>query len=667
MVAADQIHLLRSSCNISHAQKSTLEAMVNAGISVTNAVSYMENEAQGPQNLRFIRKDAYDHLNHIRKHTKVENGDATALVHYFINKAMNFFFKDYRCRVDYEYFGDVLSVDTTYRTNRYNLRCAPFVGINHHKQNIMFDLAFMSNETEISFEWLFRTFLDSMSGKQPEIIFTDQCQAMMNVVETVFLCAHHRLCNLNGDSNFKNLWHKCMSHCESEEKFEVTWKKMIVEYNFNGHKWLNGMYRLRHKWATAFSNRKFSVGLLATSRSECTNSILKKIGTRTISLYDFVLNYEKIQNNWCAREKAEDTRCRHGKASMILKNNPLLNYVADIYTLTIYKLFELELINSLNTTFVEQPSDFDSPFIKFEVKSHGQNSKVRQVIFNKQTREVKCSCHKFESMGILCKHALKVFNSMNVNILPKSYLKKRWMKMVRNRVCNEIGESRSESGHVSQMVFINQTMRSTYDLAIRCTTHKEARNMLTEILDSASQQMNDLFEDLSLDDQNVCDDLVVDEDNDRIDEVLIRNPRNVKSRGITNAHIVRHWDDKNKKGKGKGKGKTESENVKGTKRKGQSSQETIHLKTHMKQTLSHHHNTPLVILFNFHHLYINLGPTNHIGNNRNLYLGGQMNLFTYPFTDPHSSQVCINKTINKNTPPTTFPTPKKLIKMRKIK
>ncbi|KAG8381818.1 hypothetical protein BUALT_Bualt05G0012400 [Buddleja alternifolia] len=230
MVAGDQTHLLRSSRNISHAHKLTLEAMVNAGIPPATAFSF------------FGRGSTW----------------ATK-------------FRDYQCMIDYEYFGDVVSVDTTYRTNRYNLICAPFVGINHHKQNVMFGLAFMSDETENSFEWLFSTFLDSMNGKQPETIFTDQCQAMMNAVGTIFPCAHHRLCqwhvnqnapshfgSLNGDSRFKQLWHECMSRCESEEEFEAKWKIMIDKYNLSNHKWLSGMYKLRHKWATAFSNDKIN-------------------------------------------------------------------------------------------------------------------------------------------------------------------------------------------------------------------------------------------------------------------------------------------------------------------------------------------------------------------------------------------------------------------------
>ncbi|XP_075486204.1 protein FAR1-RELATED SEQUENCE 5-like [Primulina tabacum] len=294
------------------------------------------------------------------------------------------------------------------------------------------------NETESSFEWLFKTFLDSMNGKQPETIFTDQCQAMMNAIETIFLHSHHWLCqwhinqnapshlgSLNDDSSFKRLWNKCMTHCESEEEFESTWSIMIDEYNLSGHKWLHGVYTLRYKWATAFSNHKFSAGLLATSRSEVTNDVLKRSTNSAISLYDFVVNYEKIQQSWREKEKAEDTRCHHKKSPTMLKNNPMLNSAADVYTLTVYKLFALEFINSLNMRFIEMPLDFSAVSLDFKVKSHDENSRVRHVIFNKETIEVKCICQKFESMGILCKHILMVFNFMNVNYIPKPYLKKR--------------------------------------------------------------------------------------------------------------------------------------------------------------------------------------------------------------------------------------------------
>ena len=66
----------------------------------------------------------------------------------------DFFWRDGRLRVDYDCFRDVVVFDTTYRTNKYNLICAPFVGVNHYWQNVMFGCVFLLDETIDSFKWL---------------------------------------------------------------------------------------------------------------------------------------------------------------------------------------------------------------------------------------------------------------------------------------------------------------------------------------------------------------------------------------------------------------------------------------------------------------------------------------------------------------------------------
>ncbi|XP_075504604.1 protein FAR-RED IMPAIRED RESPONSE 1-like [Primulina tabacum] len=169
---------------------------------------------------------------------------------------------------------------------------------------------------------------------------------MMNAIKTVFPHSHHCLCqwhinqnapshfgSLNGDSAFKQLWYKCMTYCESKDEFEATWKYIIATYNLDDHRWLNEMYRLREKWATAFISGRFSARLLATSKSEARNMTLKKACNKMSYLYEFVMNYAKIQNNWRNKEKTEDTRCRHGKPTQILKNHPLLINAAEAYTI----------------------------------------------------------------------------------------------------------------------------------------------------------------------------------------------------------------------------------------------------------------------------------------------------------------------------------------------
>jgi len=74
---------------------------------------------------------------------------------------------------DYVLFGDLVLFDTTYRTNKYDMICAPFVGMNHHSNNVMFGCGFLMNEKIVSFVWLFKTFLKSMGGKHPITVMTD--------------------------------------------------------------------------------------------------------------------------------------------------------------------------------------------------------------------------------------------------------------------------------------------------------------------------------------------------------------------------------------------------------------------------------------------------------------------------------------------------------------
>ena len=92
---------------------------------------------------------------------------------------------------DYKLYGDVLIFDTTYRTNKYGLICAPFVGVNNHWNNVMFACAFISNESTETFVWLFEEFMKSMDGKKPITIFTDQDfaiqKAIQQVLSSVFL------------------------------------------------------------------------------------------------------------------------------------------------------------------------------------------------------------------------------------------------------------------------------------------------------------------------------------------------------------------------------------------------------------------------------------------------------------------------------------------------
>jgi len=71
------------------------------------------------------------------------------------NHIRNLFWADARSRAASQYFGDVVSFDTTYLTNKYDMPFMPFVGVNHHDQSILLGCGLLSSEDTNTVFWLF--------------------------------------------------------------------------------------------------------------------------------------------------------------------------------------------------------------------------------------------------------------------------------------------------------------------------------------------------------------------------------------------------------------------------------------------------------------------------------------------------------------------------------
>ena len=92
------------------------------------------------------------------------------------NIVRSIFWTDARGRMNYDLYGDFISFDTTFSTNRYNMPFAPIVGINGHGKNVIFGCALIEDQTAETFEWVFKTFVETMNGKKPKIIMTAKMQ-----------------------------------------------------------------------------------------------------------------------------------------------------------------------------------------------------------------------------------------------------------------------------------------------------------------------------------------------------------------------------------------------------------------------------------------------------------------------------------------------------------
>jgi hypothetical protein len=132
--------------------------------------------------------------------------------------------------VDYAHFGDAITFDTTFGTNKESRPFGVFVGFNHFRETIIFGATLMYDETFESFRWLFDTFLKAHNGKQPKTIFTDQDSAMGKAVGQVFTEAWHGLCTFHISQNaLKHLHDKeilrCFSAC-----MHMSWPVCILVF-----------------------------------------------------------------------------------------------------------------------------------------------------------------------------------------------------------------------------------------------------------------------------------------------------------------------------------------------------------------------------------------------------------------------------------------------------
>ena len=86
----------------------------------------------------------------------------------------NIFWSHARQRAEYRDFGDVITFDTTYKTNMYEMPFGLFVGVNNHFQSVLLGGVLMTDEKVETFRWIFKEFTRLMGGKEPVTILTGE-------------------------------------------------------------------------------------------------------------------------------------------------------------------------------------------------------------------------------------------------------------------------------------------------------------------------------------------------------------------------------------------------------------------------------------------------------------------------------------------------------------
>jgi hypothetical protein len=388
------------------------------------------------------------------------------------------FWVDTRSRIAYNCFSDVVAFDTTYQVNQYKMPFAPFTGVNHHKQSVLFGCALLADETESTFIWLFTTWLEAMSGQQPGLIITDYDSAIRRAVEQVLPQSRHRYCKWHimskmpremGDiysslpRTFQVEFDRCINKSETPDEFESAWLVLLDKYNLRGNEWLQSLYIDRKLWVPTYVRDTFSAGMYAAQRSSSVNSLFGDYVNARTTLQDFAEQYEKALDDRYEKEARAEFDTFYTKP--VLKTPlPMEKQAADIYTRKIFTVFQDEVFESL--ALAVKFSGEDGGTSTYEVARFDEEHKAHFVCSNVAEQVASCSCKMFEFEGVLCQHVLAVFKAKNIFMLPQHYILKRWTRNAKDEAILDAQACGETQGNSQQSKSLRYNI--LYQEAIKC-------------------------------------------------------------------------------------------------------------------------------------------------------------------------------------------------------
>ncbi|XP_020095571.1 protein FAR1-RELATED SEQUENCE 5-like isoform X2 [Ananas comosus] len=448
----------RSHKTITTEQKQLIYMLNEQNISTSQIMSFLAAKEGGRNYVPFTHKDVSSEV--ALKNRSFNGIDVSSALNYFreirlndpsffyaVNvdeehMARNLFWVDGRSRMAYQHFSDVVTFDTTYMTNKYNMPFAPFIGVNHHKQSIFFGCALIRDETASTFVWLFRTWLQAMEGHHPKAIITDQDPAMKKAIEEVFPNTVHRCCLwhimrkarehlallYSTKEGFEEELKSCINYSLTIKEFETEWVSLIERYNLHDNNHLSLLWRGRHQWAPVFFRDTFFAGMSMSQSSEGMNALSKILLDSCTSVYKFVQQFEKLVASRHEKEDEQDFKTASGEASL-WSYDPIEKQARDVYTHTLFKEVKRQLKYATGYRLVELQKNVSykiSNFMNPDLRKQSLCSYIVSVDLSE--KKINCNCKMFEFVGILCSHILKVMSYIGIDAIPPHYILKRWTK-----------------------------------------------------------------------------------------------------------------------------------------------------------------------------------------------------------------------------------------------
>lgn len=466
------------------------------------------SDTESVRNLEFTREDGKNYLT-AKSQGALFYGEAVSLLGYFMqqglynpdfmhvelldaeNRIASIFWADAKMLNDYVYFGDVVTFDTTYCTNKEFRPFGVFVGLNYFREAVVFGAALLYDKSVTSFEWLFNTFLETHKGKKPKTIITNQdsaiSQAITNVMpETVHGFSTWQImesATKHLNSELIDAFRACLYEHEKEAEFETVFADLKSKTG-GEDTWLASLYNEKKKWAYCFVKNLFCLGMRSTQASENLNKALHNYLRSNMDLIGFFKHFAKV-----ITENREKEIVLVHEIPRIKVKAPILYQTSKLYTPRIFGIFQDEYELSV-AALIEGPTENIYTVTICDLDDDNCSDKSYKVFGNPSDDTVACSCYKFESSGLLCSHALKVLDAMNIKLLPEKYILKRWTKEVKNDMVED-----------TKLIIARrkwELCRKFTEIASRAAGSEELSTMVDSTLDTLGRKVEVTACDLSI-------------------------------------------------------------------------------------------------------------------------------------------------------------------------
>ena len=402
----------------------------------------LKNLKQADRLKKIGNTDIQSTLNYVKKLQKDQPGFYYSMRTDEENIVKSIFWTDSSSRLNYKLYGDFISFDTTFSTNKYNMPFAPVVGINGHGRTVIFGYALIENQKAETFSWVFNTLMEVMDGKRPGIIITDQDAAMKKAISEIFGSEIHRNCFwhimrnarenlgtiLKEKPEFGKELERVIYGSINKEEFDQGWVAVLEKYNEIENSSLKLMWNSRSMWAPAYFMDVFCPFIKTTGRSESTNASFKDYVKRKDRIETFLQQCEIFQEEQAETERRD--RFESNVQEPVFASMHLIErHAAQVYTRNIFLKFQKEIHYSSAYSIEEIENNvkykvhrlIDHDDIEFYRKSF-------DIEVDKGNNTYECICKKYKRDGILCCHVLRLFTQLCINNIPEKYIKERWTK-----------------------------------------------------------------------------------------------------------------------------------------------------------------------------------------------------------------------------------------------